>query len=250
MEAAICYSQTSVVQQDDGMKMLDQLHPVKGDILLDLGCGTGFLAREAAKRVGPTGRVIAVDPDKSRIEVANNKKASHSDALTNLEFTVASDKDFPAGDMQYDIVFSSFVVHWIKDKESAFKRIYKALKPGGKFGFTSQDGPTMHEVLLEILHLCGPQAVQDTVDMFYWESASYYKELAESIGFEVTLMEVKERPLSFPDIETFIDFFYGVFHGKFDRTLPVLDSIREKYKGQSFLIIIPRLNAIITKPVE
>ena len=41
------------------------------------------------------------------------------------------------------------------------------------------------------------------------------------------------------------------FHGKFDHTLPVLDSIREKYKGQFLvIIIIPRLNAIITKPVE
>ncbi|XP_011410228.1 PREDICTED: uncharacterized protein LOC105316763 [Amphimedon queenslandica] len=248
MESAICYSQTSAVQQEDGIKLLNQMNLKEGDVLLDLGCGTGFHARDAAGRVGETGRVVAVDPDKSRIEVAKN--ALDSNSPTNLQFIVASDKDFPADDAQYDYVLSSFVIHWIKDKESAFKRIYSSLKPGGKFGFTSQDDPKMHDVLIEMLQLCGPQVFQETAQSMHWKSANYYKELAESIGFEVTLMDVAEKTFSFPDIEAFINFFYGVFHGKFDRTLPAIDGIREKYKGQSLMVTIPRLTGIFTKPVN
>ncbi|XP_011410227.1 PREDICTED: uncharacterized protein LOC105316762 [Amphimedon queenslandica] len=248
MEAAICYSQTSTVQQEDGMKLLNQMNPKEGDVLLDLGCGTGFHARDVAERVGETGRVVAVDPDRSRIEVAKN--ALDSNPPTNLQFIVASDKDFPADDIKYDYVLSSCVVHWIKDKESAFKRIYNSLKPGGKFGFTSQDDPKYPDILIEMLQLCGPQVFQETAQSIHWKSASYYKELAESIGFEVTLMDVAERTISFPDIEAFINFFYGVFHGKFDRTLPAIDGIREKYKGQSLMVTVPRLSAILTKPLN
>ena len=248
MEQAICYSQNSADMKEIGMKLLNQLNPKEGDVLLDLGCGTGFLARDAAERVGETGRVIAVDPDKSRIEVAKN--APDSNSSSNLQFIVASDKDFPADDTQYDYVFSSFVIHWIKDKESAFKRIYNSLKPGGKFGFTSQDDPKMPDILIEMLQLCGPQVFQETAQTIHWKSADYYKELAESIGFEVTLIDVAERTISFPDIEAFINFFYGVFHGRFDRTLPGIDSTREKYKGQSLTITVPKLTAIMTKPVN
>ena len=46
-----------------------------GDVILDLGCGTGELSAYLAEPVGPEGKVMGVDPDKERIEMA---RQSHS----------------------------------------------------------------------------------------------------------------------------------------------------------------------------
>ena len=43
--------------------MLDAVHPVDGDRLLDVGTGTGVVARAALQRVGAGGSVVAVDPN-------------------------------------------------------------------------------------------------------------------------------------------------------------------------------------------
>lgn len=41
-----------------------------GQRVLDVGCGTGVHARAAARRVGPTGRVVGVDPNEGMLAVA------------------------------------------------------------------------------------------------------------------------------------------------------------------------------------
>ena len=243
-DSAVCYSQTSFIQKEDGMKLLEQISTGKGSQVLDLGCGTGYLANALAVRLGPEGKIIAVDPDGERIKVARECYGSNN----KLKFLVASDKDFP--ESEYDIVISTFVFHWIEDKDAAFKRVYKNLKPGGSFGFTTQDNPKMPEVLTEIVQLFGPQTVKATLGSLHWQSAEDYERLASSNGFEVKCMEVKKRFFTFPNIDSFLDFFYGVFQGKFDRSSAALDDLKKQYEGQSFVMVVPRLTAILTKPLS
>ena len=50
--------------------------PKAGETILDLGCGTGELSAYLAELVGSQGKVIGVDPDKERIQLA---KESHSE---------------------------------------------------------------------------------------------------------------------------------------------------------------------------
>ena len=50
--------------------MLDAVDARLGDRLIDIGTGTGVLARAALRRVGPTGSVIAVDPNEGMLAVA------------------------------------------------------------------------------------------------------------------------------------------------------------------------------------
>ena len=225
------------------MKLLELLSLEKNSQILDLGCGTGYLASVLAEKVGPEGQVTAVDPDTERIKVARE-----SYSCNNLRFLVASDKDFPKG--KYDIVFSSDVIHWIKDKDTTFKRVYENLKPGGHFGFTIIDKHPIPEVLSQILHPFGPHTVQATWGSFHPCSAGDYENLATSAGFEVTHMDIRKRSFTFPNIDFFIDFFYGVFHGKFDRSSAVLDEVKKRYEGQSLGLDVPRLTAVLTKPLS
>ena len=240
--AAVCYSQLSVYQNDRGMKLLEKLPPNPDSQILDLGCGTGYLANALAERVGPKGKVVAVDPDDERIKVARESYSSN-----NLKFLVASDKDFPEG--EYDLVLSNFVFHWIENKDAAFRRVYRNLKPGGRFGFTTKDNPTTPDVITQVVHLFGPETVKATLGSLHWGSAEDYESLASSCGFEVARMEVRERSYTFPNIDSLIDYLYGGFHGKFDHSSAVLDDLKKQYEGQSITVVAPELTTILTKPL-
>ena len=53
--------------------------------------------------------------------------------IKNLRFHVGSAANFPGlGSESYDIVFANHVLHWIPDKQEAFKNTFSSLKPDGK----------------------------------------------------------------------------------------------------------------------
>ena len=241
-QAALCYKETSNFQRNGCVKLFDKLAPEPGSRILDLGCGTGYLANLLAERVGPQGKVVAVDPDPARIKVAMETYGGKS----NLEFAVASDADFPVD--QYDIVVSTFVVHWIEDKDALFKRVFDNLKPGGCFALTiGIDCPPCQEVLTELFQAFGQEMVDATQGKLHFRSAADYKHLATSNGFDIEEIVVDEHRVEFPTIENFIDFFFAGSHGRFDRSSSLLDDYKKKYEGQQILPVL-WLTAILKKP--
>ena len=67
-----------------------------------------------ADSVGPAGKVVAIDPIKSRLELANKQYSR-----PNLVFLEVNDVTFPED--QYDLVFSNYVLHWIENKNALLK---------------------------------------------------------------------------------------------------------------------------------
>ncbi len=241
-DPAVCYSQLAAFLNEDNMKFIELLSPKSGDLILDLGCGSGYMSDILVKWVGSEGFVIGVDPDEERISIAR-KNYSNTE---NLKFIVASDVDFPEN--QYDLVNATCVIHWIEDKKATFERIYKHLKPGGRFAFTTQDNPSFPEVVNQIICPFGPETFKNTVGSAYWESAQYYKDLAASIGFEVLSMDIKTRSSHYPTVQSLIDTLYGIFQGKFDRSSKLLDDVKKRYEGCQITMSNPALKAILMKP--
>ena len=148
LELAKFYSEVSDLQKEHGKELIGKLSLAKNMKILDLGCGTGYLSALLADCVGPEGKVVAVDPNKSRLELAK-KHYSRS----NLLFLETSDVTFPED--QYDLVFSNYVLHWIENKAELFKRVYENLKPGSQFAFgVSDQQPTIVE---QMDTLMGPE---------------------------------------------------------------------------------------------
>ena len=56
---AATYEDNSSIQQEDGLKLIDLLAPSAGYSILDLGCGTGYLTKVLANRVGDKGKVCS-----------------------------------------------------------------------------------------------------------------------------------------------------------------------------------------------
>lgn len=76
--------------------------------VLDIYCGPGEVARMAADRVGPSGRVIGIDPSSDAIACAESRSAAHG--YTNIEYRCA-DLDNPAlAASLFDVVICRHVV--------------------------------------------------------------------------------------------------------------------------------------------
>ncbi len=101
-----------------------------GETVLDLGAGGGLDAFLAARRVGPTGRVIGVDATPQMVERAS-ATAKRSD-FPAIEFKHAPIEQLPLDDCSVDVAISNCVMNHCTDKVRAFKEVYRVLKVGGR----------------------------------------------------------------------------------------------------------------------
>ncbi|MEA2594389.1 MAG: arsenite methyltransferase [Thermomicrobiales bacterium] len=104
--------------------------PAPGETVLDLGCGAGFDALQAAQMVGPTGRVIGVDMTPAMLDKA--RANAEVLGLTNAEFREGYLEALPVADDSVDLVISNGVVNLCPDKAAVLAEAYRVLKPGGR----------------------------------------------------------------------------------------------------------------------
>lgn len=102
----------------------------EGETVLDLGSGAGIDCFIAAKRVGPSGRVIGVDMTPEMLDRARaNAKTADCD---NVEFRLGEIEHLPVADAAVDAVISNCVINLVPDKRQAFAETFRVLRPGGR----------------------------------------------------------------------------------------------------------------------
>lgn len=101
-----------------------------GQTVLDLGSGAGIDLLLAARRVGPTGKVIGVDMTD---EMISRARANIADAgATNVEVRKGIIEELPVESGTVDWVISNCVINLSPEKRRVFAEIARVLKPGGK----------------------------------------------------------------------------------------------------------------------
>jgi ubiquinone/menaquinone biosynthesis C-methylase UbiE len=103
----------------------------EGDAVLDVGCGTGTLALEAARSVDRSGRVYGIDPSAEQIARARAKAARRR---ARVEFQTGVIEHLPFPDATFDAVLSTLMMHHIPapTKRQGLLEIARVLKPGGR----------------------------------------------------------------------------------------------------------------------
>jgi demethylmenaquinone methyltransferase/2-methoxy-6-polyprenyl-1,4-benzoquinol methylase len=101
-----------------------------GDSALDVCCGTGDLAFELARRVGPQGTVVGCDFSEPMLELARRKAADRG--VSQVEFEWADALELPYEDESFDAATVGFGVRNLADIGRGLAELTRVLKPGGR----------------------------------------------------------------------------------------------------------------------
>ena len=116
--------------------VLDRVGIRPGERVLELGPGPGAFTVDAARRVGPEGRLVVVDIQPEMI--AQVEKRVWEAGLTNVETHVADAYHLPLEDESVDRAFLVTVLPEIPDQARALAELRRVLKPGGLLSITEE----------------------------------------------------------------------------------------------------------------
>lgn len=154
-----------------------------GEIVLDLGSGSGMDSFTAGLYVTESGAVTGIDMTEEQIQKA--KTLADDSGFSNIIFRQGYIEKLPFESASFDVVMSNGVINLSANKERVFKEVSRVLKPGGRL------------VLADII---SKQQLPDSIknDADIWASCiggaaqkDNYLTLIESAGLEI--QEVREN---------------------------------------------------------
>jgi ubiquinone/menaquinone biosynthesis C-methylase UbiE len=101
-----------------------------GDVVADIGSGSGYFTVRFARAVGPRGKVYAVDIDPEMLDYL--RRRAQMDNLKNIQLVHASPHDPQLPPSALNLVFICDTLHHISERSSYFPLLAKALRPGGR----------------------------------------------------------------------------------------------------------------------
>lgn len=97
----------------------------EGDMILDIGCGTGEDVLILSKMVGNTGKVVGIDIDEKMIDEARSK----SQEISNVEFNIGDIYNLDFDDNTFDGTRADRVFQHLSEPEKALAEMVRVIKP-------------------------------------------------------------------------------------------------------------------------
>lgn len=113
--------------------LVDTVRLAEGERVLDVACGTGIVARTAAERVGPAGRVVGIDLNPGMIGVARALPAPRG---APIEWIERSALDLGFRDKSFDAVLCQQGLQFFPDKSLALREMRRVLVAGGRLALS------------------------------------------------------------------------------------------------------------------
>ncbi len=119
---------------------IDTLGLRLGDRVLDLGCGTGLNLHHLQRRIGPTGRVVALDASPSMLRQAARRARRHQWGNVTFVCADAATVDSEAW-APVDASIATYALSVIPDWPSAWTTLRRSTRPGGRIAVVNMQDP-------------------------------------------------------------------------------------------------------------
>ncbi len=168
--------------------------------ILDVGCGTGKTTNYCARML-TTGSVVGIDLSDNMISFAQKTYKN----TPNLTFMRCSATEIPF-ENEFDLVYSMFCLHWVKDQESAIQKIAKSLKPGGRaFLYIAYESELLkkYEVCIAKIVKDHPEWKKYISNYLYIQPKNMWTEWCRKVGLNVPSDKIIEQKTTFATLNDF-----------------------------------------------
>jgi SAM-dependent methyltransferase len=171
------------------------------DRVLDVGCGTGVLAREALRRVGREGRVVGLDLNEGMLAVAARTEPK-------IEWRQGDAASLPFEDASFDVVVSQFALMYFPDRVASVGEMWRTLAPGGRLAIAAWapiDRARGYEILVDVAaRHCGREAADVLAAPFVLGDHAELARLLGDSGISGADVTRHEGSIQFPSVQEFI----------------------------------------------
>lgn len=190
---ASTYDQYSIVQREVGRRMVERIDLLKSKPLsiLDLGSGTGYLAELLLLKFS-TSSITCLD-------LADNMLLECKKKNPNLHLIISDIENMPFKPASFDLIISSFTLHWCEEIEKIFFDVRKLLKNNGVFMFTTVGPNTLRELQDAYKDIDVEQHINSFTDMHL------YGDSLLKCGFDDPVMDSEEIIVEYKNFKGVLD---------------------------------------------
>ncbi len=178
--AVSTYDGFASLQRKVGLELLDKSDSFAEKIILDVGCGTGFLAQEILLK-SPIQQMIALDIALPMVQATKNKLES----VGAMQYICADAEKLPLLNGTVDQIISNLALQWCQNLTEVFKGFKRILKQDGQVLFSTFGPATLQELKTSWAEVDNYTHVNN----FY--SVDHLKINLERAGFKDIQTEVK-----------------------------------------------------------
>jgi SAM-dependent methyltransferase len=172
-----------------------------GDRVLDVGCGTGVLAREARSRVGREGHVVGLDLNEGMLAVAARTEPE-------IEWRHGDAASLPFEDESFDVVVSQFALMYVPERVNSLSEMWRTLAPEGRLAIAAWaplDHARGYAILVDVAaRRCGREAADMLAAPFVLGDRAELARLFYDSGISGASVTLHEGSIRFPSVEEFI----------------------------------------------
>jgi ubiquinone/menaquinone biosynthesis C-methylase UbiE len=172
-----------------------------GQHVLDVGCGTGVVARTAADLVRPDGGVVGVDRNDAMLGVARRVRP-------DLDWRRGDAADLPLDDDSFDVTLSQMALMFVPDRTRALSEMARVTRPGGAVGVLVPgrlDAQPAFAPFVEMaVRHAGPTASSLLTSYFTCGDLEELTGLAESVVLTATVSRTEPGTYRAPSVDAFV----------------------------------------------
>jgi ubiquinone/menaquinone biosynthesis C-methylase UbiE len=210
----------------------------EGDRVLDVACGTGIVARNAAQQVGRTGRVVGLDMNAGMLAMARSAAAS---AGLDIEWCESSALSMPFEDGSFDVVLCQQGLQFFPDRLAGLREMHRVLTDGGRLVVTCwqsiENRPEMTALAAALERHIGPGASATNRAPMSLGDADELRGLIADAGFRDVTITPAERLVHYASVEDYLSIR--------TRTTPSSDPLKQADE-QTYRAVLRDLNEAFT----